>query len=110
MVHVWQTGHGGHNIRSGIWIWAGRRGDYQAAYKYNLDSSASLSNFNMEQQASIIEDYYLKSKGWEPEKNIGRRNELVDYAPYVAQLKNAGAFRWPSPTPRKMREYIGNRF
>jgi hypothetical protein len=109
MVHVWQSGHGGHNVRSGIWLRVTHR-DYEKAYKYNLDSSALFSNFNMEQQAAIIEDYYLVSKNRVPDNNVGPRRLVEHYAPYVAQLKNAGAFRWPSPSGRKMREYIGNRF
>ena len=110
MVHVWQTGHGGHNVRSGIWIWAGHRGDYKAAYRYNLDTSALLSDFNMEQQAAIIEDYYLKSRNRVPDNNIGRRNEVADYAPYVVQLKNVGAFRWLFPGDRNNnRDNIGNK-
>jgi hypothetical protein len=109
MVHVWQFGHGGHNARNGVWLRLTHR-DYGDAYKYDLDSSALLSNFNMEQQAAIIEDYYLVSRNRVPDNNVGPRRLAQHYAPYVAQLKNAGAFRWPSPTPRKMRDYIGNRF
>ena len=94
MVHVWQSGHGSHNLWRGFKIWV-KYDDYEKAYKYDLDSSASLSDFNMEQQAAIIEDYYYVSKDLLPEKNTGTRKSKSDYEPYVAQLKAAGAFEWP---------------
>src|SRR5262249_61084689 len=71
MVHVWQSGHGRHNILRGLYLWGKYdhiTGDYEDSYKYDLDSSTLLSDFNMEQQAQIIEDYYRVSKGLPPEK------------------------------------------
>ena len=107
MVHVWQSGHGSHNLLRGFYLWV-KYSDYEDSYKYNLDSSARLSDFNMEQQAAIIEDYYRVFKHLAPDSNVGTRRTEGDYAPYVAQLKAAGAFRWPS-TGRTNRENIGNK-
>jgi hypothetical protein len=107
MVHVWQSGHGSHNILRGAYLWV-KYDEYEDAYKYNLDSSSSLSYFNMEQQAAIIEDYYRVWKGLTPENNIGMRANLSAYAPYVLQLKSAGRFQWP-PEGRKNRDNIGNK-
>ena len=107
MVHVWQAGHGSHNILRGLYLWMRYdhiTGDYDHAYDYNLDSSNSLADFNMEQQAQIIEDYYRVFKGLSPQRNGGPRKStsdyLPDYLPYVAQLKAAGAFRWPPVSSR----------
>ena len=107
MVHVWQSGHGSHNILRGFYLWVKYdhvTGDYDHAYDYNLASSTSLSDFNMEQQAQIIEDYYRVSKGLPPERNGGPRKNvadyLPDYLPYVAQLKAAGPFSWPPVSTR----------
>jgi len=103
MVHVWQSGHGSHNILRGIYLWIKYdhiTSDYENSYKYDLDSSTSLGYFNMEQQAQIIEDYYRVFKGLPPEKNVGTRKSEADYLPYVVQLKAAGAFRWPPTSPR----------
>ena len=111
MVHVWQSGHGSHNILRGIYLWIKYdhvTGDYDNSYNYDLDSSTSLGYFNMEQQAQIIEDYYRVSKGLAPEKNVGTRKSVGDYLPYVAQLKSAGAYRWP-PTGRENRTWIGTK-
>jgi hypothetical protein len=96
MVHVWQSGHGSHNALRGIYLWLKYdhiTGNYDDSYNYDLDSSSSLSDFNMEQQAQIIQDYYLVSKTWSPQKNVGTRKGLSDYLPYVDQLKSAGPFQ-----------------
>ena len=110
MVHVWQSGHGGNNWAGGAYAWLkydvlgpstllkGRysgykESGYEQAYKYNLANSTSLDDFNMEQQAAIIEDYYLVSNDESPLKNEGTRNSKSDYEPYVAELKRAGPFR-----------------
>ncbi len=113
MVHVWQSGHGSHNLLRGLYLWGKYdhiTGDYENSYKYDLDSSTLLSDFNMEQQAQIIEDYYRVSKGLTPEKkNVGTRKSLSDYAPYVAQLKAAGKFQQPLGRLTKTeRDYIGH--
>src|SRR5436190_9887515 len=103
MVHVWQSGHGSHNILRGLYLWMRYDhiiGDYDGAYDYNLDSSTSLDDSNMDQQAHIIDDYYRVYKQLSPERNGGTRRRLDDYLPYVAQLKAAGPFRWPPVSNR----------
>jgi hypothetical protein len=92
----------------GAYLYVRYRGDYEIAYKYNLDSSTKLSDFNLEQQAAIIEDYYLVSKNLPPESNVGTRKTVPDYVPYVEQLKTAGPFRWPV-TNTSHRDNIGNK-
>jgi hypothetical protein len=98
MVHTWQSGHGSHNVLRGLYLWIKYdhiTGDYDNSYEYDLDSSTSLSDFNMEQQAQIIEDYYRVSKSLAPDKNVGTRKSVADYLPYVSQLKVAGPFQSP---------------
>jgi hypothetical protein len=108
MVHVWQSGHGRHNLLRGAYLWV-KYSNYGDSYKYNLDSSTSLNYFNMEQAAAIIEDYYRVSKGLAPDNNEGTRKSLSDYAPYVAQLKAAGEFQRPlGRLTITERDYIGH--
>jgi hypothetical protein len=104
MVHVWQSGHGSHNLLRGFYLWIRYdhiTGDYDTSYNYDLDSSSSFSYFNMEQQAQIIQDYYRVLKGLPPEPhyNVGTRKSLSDYQPYVDQLKSAGPFQSPGGHP-----------
>lgn len=61
MVHVWQHQTGvlaGGVIGSAIIEMIGRLGDYGSAYPYVLDESKDLTDYGLEQQASIVEDYF----------------------------------------------------
>ncbi len=59
MTHAWQHQSGMDLIAAGAITFAATGGDYQAAYPYALDPAKDLTDYNVEQQASIIEDYYL---------------------------------------------------
>lgn len=95
MVHVWQSTHGQNNIVNGIKIWH-KFDDYDDAYNYNLDDSNSLYGHNMEQQASIIPDYWFVLRNLTPKYNRGMRAQLKDYSPFIVQLRSAGPPRLPT--------------
>ncbi|MFE8046276.1 type IV secretion protein Rhs [Brenneria goodwinii] len=59
LAHVWQHQHGQWVRLRGAFSWA-------ADYRYNLDKNKTLTNYSLEQQASIIADYWLlKRHGYE---------------------------------------------
>lgn len=61
MTHVWQHQHGYHVQSNAIKLQIAFGFDYAAAYDYSKDvgnTSKTLPDFNMEQQAQIIEDYF----------------------------------------------------
>lgn len=61
MVHVWQHQNGVFSagvIGAAIWEMIEEGFDYAAAYPYVLDASRDLRDYDLEQQASIIEDYF----------------------------------------------------
>lgn len=63
MMHVWQGQHGMWIKTRGIFSWA-------VDYSYDLDKS-TLSDYGMEQQASIVSDYWLlKSYGFYGHSNL----------------------------------------
>jgi hypothetical protein len=72
MVHVWQYQNGILTtgvMGSAILEMIGRIGDYDSAYPYVLDASRDLTDYNLEQQASIIEDYFrLTRLGLQPRR------------------------------------------
>ena len=72
MVHVWQYQNGiltAGVIGSAILEIIGRLGDYDSAYSYVLDASNDLTDYNLEQQASIVEDYFRLTKlGLQPRR------------------------------------------
>jgi len=59
MTHVWQHQNGLDLIAAGLITFAGTRGDYGKAYPYTLDAGRDLTEYGIEQQASIVEDWFL---------------------------------------------------
>jgi hypothetical protein len=59
ITHVWQYENGMDLIAAGVAVFAKTNGAYEKAYPYTLDRARDLVDYGMEQQASIVEDYYL---------------------------------------------------
>ncbi|CAN5923776.1 hypothetical protein BH11MYX3_BH11MYX3_00370 [soil metagenome] len=59
MTHVWQFANGMDLIGQGVVEFTHYRGQYEKAYPYELARDRDLVEYGMEQQASIIEDYYV---------------------------------------------------
>jgi hypothetical protein len=57
--HVWQFANGIDLVANAVADFAKYRGDYEKAYPYRLEPGRDLAEYGMEQQASILEDYYL---------------------------------------------------
>jgi hypothetical protein len=57
--HVWQHQNGMDLIAAGLITFAGTHGDYAKAYPYALDGARDLTEYGIEQQASILEDWFL---------------------------------------------------
>ena len=55
MGHVWQHQMGANVRTRGLFSWA-------ASYKYSLPKEKDLADYSLEQQASIIADYYVLKK------------------------------------------------
>lgn len=73
MMHVLQYQHGMHVRMRGLFSWA-------ASYKYRLDKN-KLSDYSMEQQASIVSDYWLLMRF-----GFVKNQRIINYQDYdVAQ-------------------------
>jgi type VI secretion system secreted protein VgrG len=74
MVHVWQHQTGVLAlgvIGSAIVEMIRRAGNYDAAYPYALDPAKDLKHYGLEQQASLIEDYFrLTRLGLQPRRAL----------------------------------------
>jgi hypothetical protein len=88
-VHVWQYYHGITKL-SAICLFARHLGHYELAYPYDLADSDDFTDFNIEQQASIIEDWWRITKGLRPLNNTGAIKTLYAYNRYVDQMRGAG--------------------
>jgi hypothetical protein len=69
VAHVWQYQNGLDLIAAGLITFKGTRGDYGKAYAYALDADRDLTEYGIEQQASILEDWFLvQAHGLAPAK------------------------------------------
>ena len=59
ITHVWQFENGMDLIAQGVAEYAKTGGAYERAYPYTLAKGKDLVEYGMEQQASIVEDYFL---------------------------------------------------
>ncbi|MDD9901865.1 MAG: type IV secretion protein Rhs [Alphaproteobacteria bacterium] len=64
MAHVWQKQNNILNpIAEGVKLGMKYGFNYNAAYPYMLDEKKDLLDYNMEQQASIIEEHFMQKNG-----------------------------------------------
>lgn len=76
MVHIWQYQLKIMNLTTAAIAESFRHGfDYDEAYKYTLDAAKDLLDYRIEQQASIIEDYY--------------RTKFLSLKPRVGRMQNS---------------------
>lgn len=101
-VHVWQFYHGITKL-SAIKLYVWYRSDYYPeAYKYNLSDNDDFTDYNMEQMAAIIEDWWRILNHLSPQFNIGGDRSLDRYNHFVDQMRSVGMPVKPNipPIPR----------
>jgi hypothetical protein len=59
IMHVWQYFNGMDLVQAGFAEFTKYMGDYERAYPYELERGRDLVEYGMEQQASIVEDYFM---------------------------------------------------
>ena len=90
-VHVWQYYHGVTKL-SAIKLFVWYRSDYQPkAYRYDLSENDDFTDYNMEQMAAIVEDWYRILNHLSPQFNVGGNRSLDRYNHFVDQMRAAGA-------------------
>ncbi|HBO38476.1 MAG TPA: hypothetical protein DD638_07410 [Pasteurellaceae bacterium] len=88
MVHIWQY-RLGYSVKS-VGIWIGMKGGYgkgAPAYQYEhlLSTRKKLSEFNMEQQADIIADFFV---GNIYQRNLNHTNQMIILADFIDNPNN----------------------
>lgn len=58
VMHIWQHQNGMDLVAQGFAEFAKYGGAYEKAYPYELERGRDLTEYGMEQQASIVEDYF----------------------------------------------------
>lgn len=63
MTHVWQFQNGVLNpVAEAVKLYMKHKFNYAAAYDFTLDAKKDLTDYEMEQQASIVEKYFLEKR------------------------------------------------
>jgi hypothetical protein len=79
MTHVWQT-------QKGVWLRMQRVFVDGDDYDYDLDPAKRLQDYKIEEQASLVEDYYRLTHGLRTRHGSG---PLADYATIVDRAMTA---------------------
>jgi hypothetical protein len=74
MTHVWQYANGMDLVSQGFLEMLKNNGAYEKAYAYELVPGRDLTDYGMEQQASIIEDYFAISVDHDPPRELTNAN------------------------------------
>src|SRR5216110_3697124 len=91
MMHVWQWGHGIYPIFGAIPTWLQGGGNYMQGYYYDLVAGKGLTDYNMEQQAAIVGDYWALLSGKMLPLFAKNTNAVSgDYDLLMAQLWSSG--------------------
>src|ERR1700757_4173541 len=90
MVHVWQWGHGIYPVNAAVGLFLQTRGGYVKTYPYDLIPGGNLNDFKIEQQASIVADYWaLLTRKLKPQDNKNPKATLSDYSDVIDQLQKS---------------------
>jgi hypothetical protein len=90
MTHVWQHYHRISAVIGAISVWVKCKRNYQDGYPYRLADSKSLRSFNIEQQASIVADYWYMTQSIKPIYCKDPTPRLEDFQPYIDQVRSSG--------------------
>jgi len=91
LTHAWQWYHGHNNVSAAICLFMKYGSDYDPdAYYYNFDDGASFFDFNFEQQASLVADYWYITQGRTPKYVKGMRAAKETYETYMSAVWNSG--------------------
>ncbi len=96
MTHVWQFYHGQNVILEAIGLGIQKMGNYGASYAYALTPTSNFGDFNLEQQASIVADYWILTKGGIPQDNLAKAPKLIDYTSTMKDFYTGGPPHRPS--------------
>jgi len=96
MTHVWQYYHRINVLMSAIGLTIVSLGKYEKGYPYKLRPPVQFSSYNIEQQAALVADYWIMTKGGRPVYNQDNNPVLSDYTSLITQLQTSGPPHTPS--------------
>lgn len=86
LVHVWQYQQFGAGYISNALKAQTSKEGYNYAYNKGWEKSASIHDFNAEQQADIVQDYYRLKKGFGAQWKLEKSVQLSDYQRFIDEI------------------------
>jgi hypothetical protein len=91
MTHAWQWQHGRYPLNEAITTFISKGGKYQKAYPYDLTSGIEFDDYNLEQQASIVADYWgLLTGKLRPRFNRNAKSNIDEYVNMIERVRTSG--------------------
>lgn len=91
MAHVWQWQHGIYPVWAAVGAFIENLGNYAKAYSYQIEKGKPFREYNLEQQAAIVADYWAsQSRLLKPQCNLNTAATVADYGPLITQLQSVG--------------------
>jgi hypothetical protein len=86
LVHVWQyQKFGAGYISNALKAQVSKEG-YNYAYNIGWEKSNSIHDFNAEQQADLVQDYYRLKKGFSAQWKLEKSIQLVHYQKFINEI------------------------
>src|SRR4051812_14490490 len=79
MTHSWQYFHNISPMLNAAILAIASPGNYKGVYKYDLGDKTRMNEFNIEQQASLVADYFSLSHGGIAHDNTNPSPNVADY-------------------------------
>ena len=90
LTHSWQYFHNISPILNAIALAIASIGNYQGIYKYDLAGKTRMKDFNIEQQASLVADYFSLSHGGKTNDNVKASPQVTDYDTVIKDFGTYG--------------------
>ena len=92
LVHVWQYQKMGIIYMVRAWVAQHSKSGYNYggihSIKKKIATGKTLFDYNLEQQADIVTDYFLLKNNYSPQWGTANRNDLATYAFFISVIKN----------------------
>jgi hypothetical protein len=105
--HVWQSIYGTAPILGWLAGVFRHPRDYGLNYPYDLTKSNNFFDYNIEQEASIVADYWALSNGQSAQYNNTTNPQVSDYSGFISQVQNppqpfeSAAYSYADGSPRE---------
>ena len=93
LTHVWQHYHGVNVVKSAVLLFVRCRCRYKNAYAYSLSTRKTFAQYNIEQQAEIVADYWGITELIKRPTHRALTARLPEFAQCLETIRQSGSPR-----------------